>query len=521
MGARIQTVLGQVWEFLRAQPPARQVMIVSVFTTSTLGVLLFAWWMARPNFVPLFSNLSPSDASAIVEALKGDKVPYELDDGGRTVLVPSEKLYEQRIALASRGLPEGGSVGFGGGFEIFDKQALGQTDFLQHLNYQRALQGELARTIGGLGGVESARVHLAMPERSLFASSDRRPSASVVVKLAAGRTLSPAQIDGIVHLVAASVQDLDADSVTVVDESGRILTPDRRGGDTAGISSAALEYQHAVERQIADRVETMLGAVVGPGKALARVAATLDFSRVERTEETYDPDRTALKQSRTTREESTGARPANGAPGVQANLTNDAAAAPTEGGEGPKSQRKDETQSFEVSKVVERTVGATGAVKQLSVAVLIDGTYTEEGGEKKFTPRPQEEIDRLKELVKSAVGFSEKRGDKIEIASVQFQTAELPPGEGVVGGVLRTAQPYVMRVLAFGVFVFAMLWIVRPMVASLGTATARRTLPGRVTGPEAALAITQENVALAQQNPERAAQLVREWLSEHPGEPTG
>src|SRR2546426_7508601 len=285
MGARLERLWSQLAAFFLAQPPARRVAIGAVGLVSMAAVLGLAWWAQRPLYRPLFTNLSERDASAIVEALKAEKVTFQLEDGGRAVLVPAERQYELRLALASRGLPEGGGVGF----EIFDKQTLGQTDFLQRLNYQRALQGELGRTIGQLGGVEAARVHLALPERSLFVAEDRRPSASVVVKLVPGRTLGRSQVDGIVHLVAASVEGLDADGVTVVDESGRMLTADRHG-DPAGASSTALELQGSVERQIAERVESMLGAVVGRDKAIARVAAALDFARVERTEETYDPD---------------------------------------------------------------------------------------------------------------------------------------------------------------------------------------------------------------------------------------
>src|SRR5213593_2243419 len=327
MGARLERLWSQLAAFFLAQPPARRVAIGVVGLVSMAAVLGLAWWAQRPLYRPLFTNLAERDASAIVEALKAEKVTFQLEDGGRAVLVPAERQYELRLALASRGLPEGGGVGF----EIFDKQTLGQTDFLQRLNYQRALQGELGRTIAQLGGVESARVHLALPERSLFVAEDRRPSASVVVKLASGRSLARAQIDGIVHLVAASVEGMAPEAVTVVDEGGRILTPDRREGEAGGASGGALEIQRTMERQLEERIESMLGATVGRDKAIARVAATLDFARVERTEETYDPDKTALRTARTTREKTTEAKPPGGPPGVQANLTNEAGGNEAEG----------------------------------------------------------------------------------------------------------------------------------------------------------------------------------------------
>src|SRR6185436_15642157 len=262
MGARLQQLRDQLVAFFLSLPPARRVAVIAVGLLSMTAVLGLAWWVQQPLFRPLFTNLGQQDAAAIVEALRAEKVPFTLEDGGRAVLVPASRLYELRLALASRGLPEGGGVGF----ELFDRQTLGQTDFLQRLNYQRAMQGELGRTISQLGGVESARVHIAIPERSLFVSEERRPSASVVVKLAPGRSLASAQIDGIVHLVASSVEGLDADAVTVVDESGRRLTPERRDDDPTRASGDALEHQLSVERQLAERVEGMLGAIVGRDK---------------------------------------------------------------------------------------------------------------------------------------------------------------------------------------------------------------------------------------------------------------
>jgi flagellar M-ring protein FliF len=513
MNARLQQLWTQLGAFFVGLPPARRVVILTVAGVSLVGVLGLAWWVQRPLMRPLFTNLSTEDASAIVQALRAEKVVFEIDDGGHAILVPAERLYELRLALAGRGLPAGGGVGF----EIFDKQTLGQTDFLQRLNYQRALQGELGRTVAGLGGVESARVHLALPERSLFVTEDRKPSASVVVKLAPGRTLSHGQIDGIVHLVAASVEGLATDAVTVVDEGGRILTPDTRDAEAGGAAGGVLEYKRNVERATEERVESMLGAVVGREKAIARVAATLDFARVERTEETYDPDKAAVRTAHTTKEQTSGARAgAGGPPGVQSNLTNEPGAA--EGG-AAKSERKDESSSYEISKVVSHTIAPVGVVKLLSVAVLIDGTYKEEGGKRTFTPRPQEELDRLKELVKSAIGLDEGRGDKIEFASVAFQSE--PPGvsEGALGVVWRWAPSVLPRLLGVVFAIAMLLWVVRPLILSLGT---RRDngggRPGGVrglTGMDAAMVeLTGHNLALAQQNPERAARLVRQWLLE-------
>src|SRR5205809_3469 len=425
MTARLRELSAQLVDFFRAQPPARRLVLATTAVGSLVAVLALAWWVQRPLYRPLFTNLAAEDASAIVEALRAAKGPFRLEDGGRAILVPAERLYELRLALASHGLPAGGGVGF----ELFDRQTLGQTDYVQRLNYQRALQGELGRTISRLGGVESARVHLALPERSRFVGEDRRPSASVVVTLAPGRALSAAQIDGIVHLVAASVEGLAADGVTVVDAGGRMLT--------------------------------------------------------------------------------TGARTGGGAPGVPSKLTNDPAA--TTEPEGPRTERRDESQSYEVSKVVSHTVAPAGVVKQLSVAVLIDGTYTGVGAARKFTPRPAEELERLKELVKNAVGFSEPRGDRIELTSVPFQTEPWTSGESVLAALGTWLPALLMRLLAVGLVAAGLFYVVRPLVLGL----AARGGEGRTALPEATAAqLPQENLGLTQQNPERAAQLVREWLRE-------
>jgi len=514
MNQRLQQLWQQLAAFFLALPPARRATIAAVGALSMAGVLALAWWAQQPLMRPLFTNLAEQDAAAIVETLRAQKVPFTLEDGGRAVLVPAERLYELRLALASRGLPEGGGVGF----EIFDKQTLGQTDFLQRLNYQRALQGELGRTIAQIGGVEGARVHLALPERSVFVSADRRPSASVVLKMASGRTLGRPQIDGIVHLVASSVEGLAADAVTVVDEGGRMLTPDRRDADAATASNGALEYQRTFERATEERIESMLGAVVGRDKVIARVTATLDFARVERTEETYDPDRTALRSERRSREESSGPRRPGGAPGVEANLTNEASETAAAGPEAPRSERRDETQSYEVSKVVSRTVAPVGAVKQLSVAVLIDGTYTTGAdGARVFQPRPQEELDRLQGLVKSALGFTEERGDQIGIASVPFRSEPVPAGESMLAAVGRWVPSLLLRLLGVAFAAAMLLYVVRPLL--LGLAARRAAMPGLpgMAGTEvdgAMAALTQQNLALTHRDPEQAARLVREWLLE-------
>src|SRR6185369_6311302 len=325
---RLRTMWANATAFLAGLSAGRRLAVLGVALTTVALVAVVAWRVQAPVYRPLFTNLDADDAAAIRERLAIEGVPYRTDDDGRALLVPADRLYDLRLALASRGLPAGGGVGF----ELFDHQAPGQTDFMQRLSYQRALQGELARTIAELGGVDSARVHLALADHPDGTASDRRASASVVVKLARGARLGPVQIDGIVHLVAASVEGLLPDAVTVVDESGRVLTAAPRSDESLGIESGAVGYQRAIERSAEERIESLLAPVVGAGKVVARVAATIDFARTERTEETYDPDKTVVRESSVTRD--TGG---SASPRVDASAS-------------PHIDRRDEKQSFDVSK---------------------------------------------------------------------------------------------------------------------------------------------------------------------------
>jgi flagellar M-ring protein FliF len=491
MSARLDALWANLSAFVATLPAARRALLVATGVATTALVFGLAWWVQRPLYRPLFTNLAPDDAAAITAALQAEHVDYALDDAGRAVLVPQARLYDLRLALAARGLPEGGGVGF----ELFDRQQLGQTDFVQHLNYQRALQGELARTITELGGVESARVHLAIPERSLFVTQDRAPSASVVVKLGAGRSLARGQIDGIVHLVASSVQGMTPDAVTVVDDGGRMLTAGRQGDD--GIAaSGAIEYQRGIERGLEERIESLLATVVGTGKVIARVAAAVDFSRTERTEETVDPDKTAVKATHAVRED------------ANAKL----AATPSAG------TRRDESQEFEVSRTKVRTVAPVGSVKSLSVAVLVDGSYRDENGRRAFVPRTAAELEQIRTLVASAAGITDARGDRLEVTSAPFQAPEaLPaPATSPLARVAEWAPAVLGRLLGAGLVVALLALVVRPLVTALGAAGApgRAARPGALERDVAVSELARENLTLAQQNPERAAQLVRQWLLE-------
>jgi len=516
---RIRALLVQIRNFFLALPPARRISFIALTAGVLAATVGLAVWVQQPQYRVLFANLGSNDAAAVVDYLKTEKIPYRVGENGTSIEVASSRVYETRLALAGKGVPQGGGVGF----EIFDKQALGMTDFVQRLNYQRALQGELARTISELAAVESARVHLALPERSLFVNEERRPSASVVVKLRPGRVLAPEQIAGVVHLVAASVEGLKPADVTVVDINGQVLT--REAEDTANgqpPGQGMLAYQRTVEQSYTERIESMLERVLGPGHALARVTVALDLAQVEKTEESFDPDRVAVKNEKRSKEKNTSTAAA-GVPGVNATLTNDPAA--TAQSDGPHNEREDSTLSYEISKVTSHRVETMGGIHKLSVAVLIDGTYQGDGKARTFVPRPTEEIDRYRELIKRAVGFNEERGDQIEVASAPFQSAvqDAPEAPGSLARIGEWSD-VLWRAGGLVALVVIALWVVRPFLLAMVNRAPVLPRPARITATVqeplgqaqvAQVAQVAQPTALlevARLNPAETAQVIKGWV---------
>jgi len=515
---RAQTLLLQVRDFLMALPPARRITFLGLTAGVLIGTILMAIWVQRPTYQVLFSSLDASEAGDVIEFLKAEKIPYRVDPEEGRIEVSRSRVHEVRMALASRGIPQGGGVGF----ELFDRQTLGMTDFVQRLGFQRALQGELARTIVELSAVEAARVHLALPERSVFVSEDRHPSASVIVRLRAGGTLDREQVDAIVHLVAGSVERLRPRDVTVVDVSGNVLTRDlEKGGRTP--AQTLQTYQGQLEDMFVGRIESMLERVLGPGHAVARVSVQLDRATVEETRETYDPDATAVRSERRSTESNVESA-AMGIPGVNATLTND----PSGAGEksGPKSEREDAQFTYEISKQVSRRTQTLGAVRRLSVAVLVDGMPVEataEGGESTFVPRPQEELDRYTELVKRSVGFDEDRGDEIEVVSALFHTDDpvTLEGPGLLTQIGRWSDE-IWRGIGVSVVLLVALLVVRPfLLAMVGRAPLAPTAApvGQIEGGES-LALPGPNAwrqgltEIAKENPEQTAMVIKQWVDE-------
>jgi len=489
------------------------------------GLGVYAATTLMVDYQVLFSNLTQEDAAAVVDQLRAARVPYRVTDNGQ-VLVPAARVHEWRLKLASQGVPSGGAIGF----EIFDKNQFGMTDFAQRLNYQRALQGELARTIGQLKEVQQARVHLALPAPRVFSSQDRPASASVVLRLRPGAALRAEQVRGIVHLVTASVEGLSPDRVTVVDSSGRMLASglERAGG----LSGNQLEARTGIEADIERRIQTLLDPVVGAGRSAVRVSAHVNFDQIERTEERFDP-RTLIRQQTRTSEQQQGSS-------AQPTVT-----PPSGDGKTPprevtpatatnRTQRESEQTTYEIARTVERTVVAPGDVRRLSIAVLLDVPLV--NGVR--TPRPDEEIDRIKRLVASAAGVRADRKDELEVVQVPFDPNVVGPGEPAAPArdVASTAQPRIPWTWVAGL-VLALLAVVvvlwrgrrrrRAIESAVGAAfDGRNVLPeGAAAAPVAAApelelpAFTTEDSQLkrqvlkvAREHPDEMAQLLRAWM---------
>ncbi|MBW2565165.1 MAG: flagellar M-ring protein FliF [Deltaproteobacteria bacterium] len=349
---------------------------------------------------------------------------YQIASNGSSILVPEEKMHEIRLEMASKGLPQGGSVGF----EVFNNTKLGMTEFVQNVNYQRALQGELSRTINKFKEIESSRVHIVMSPKSLFVDKEEPATASVVLRLRHGRWLSDNQIQGIVHLVASSVPRLKPENVTVVDNSGKMLAGFKDGNEAGKTSSNQLEFQERLEKSMDNRVKTMLEKALGIDNAIVRVSCLLDFKRREMTEERYFPENKVVRSEQILSETSggSGINP-RGVPGLRANI---AKRKKTGKEDTLEYQKEDKTVNYEIGKMTSVISEPTGEIKRISVAVVVDGTYAKlkaRGGKQswKYIPRTPEEMKTLENIVKRAVNFDPNRGDAVEVANIAFETDKI------------------------------------------------------------------------------------------------
>ncbi|NVM57372.1 MAG: flagellar M-ring protein FliF [Desulfobacterales bacterium] len=534
----MRAIIEQFGAAFGGMPASKKIYMVVVLGLLVAGFVVMFRWANKVDHQLLYSNLSPDDAGNIASKLREQRIPYKLASGGSAILVPAEKVYELRLALANDRLPAGGHVGF----EIFDKTDFSTTEFVQRINYQRALQGELARTISAFREVENARIIVVMPKDSLFVEDTIPPSASVLLKLRSG--LSPDKVAGIVHLVASAVEGLAPEQVTVVDTTGKVLFKGPGQADQAAlITSNKLDYQRQVETGISGRVQTMLEGIVGTGKAIVRVSSDIDFEQIDFTEEKYDPDSSVIRSQQRRSESSE----KGGANVSAARVKNpNQGAAPLQGADTrTRSQKEDEMVNYEINRVARHVIKPSGTIKRLSVAAAVDGTYevdTAEDGSrtKKYIPRSTKELQDFEKIVKRAMGFDADRGDQVYVSSFPFSISPvLEPGvEGVeaveVSGTdwLALGRRHLKPVVNFVLVILVFLFVVRPLLKSIkgiGTSVERpRRLPtleeaepsAFIPEPSDKAAGTRERVMrertlrMAKDNVERTEQLVRGWLHE-------
>jgi flagellar M-ring protein FliF len=469
---------------LRNLGPAR-LGAIGLVLAATVGFFVFlSGRLVTPSYGLLYGELDLHDSGQITQKLDAMNVPYQLKGDGTQILVPTDQVARLRVAMAESGLPHGGSVGY----EIFDKsETLGTSSFVQNVNHLRALEGELARTIGAIGSVQGARVHLVLPKRELFSRERQDPSASIVVKTRGGERLAKTQVAAIQHLTAAAVPGLRPSRVSIVDSEGNLLA--RGTDDAAGQGGGANpeEMQIGYETRLSRSVEEMLERSLGAGKVRVEVHAEMDFDRVTTNSESYDPDGQVVRSTQTTSEQSDSSD-ASEQPVTVANNLPDTQSTKGSAGGRSKNGRNEETVNYEITKTVKSHVREGGMIKRLSVAVLVDGVYAAApDGTKTYQPRPVEELKQLGTLVRSAIGFNADRGDSVEVVNLRFITPEEPTTtapDGLLGlsrsELLHAVEPIALALIGL----LVMLLVVRPLIGRILEAAAAPRSAAALAGPE-------------------------------------
>ena len=548
--------LGRLKSLSSALTPGQIVTIAASFVAIVALVGGSAYYLNSSSYHLLFSDLDAESAAEVVARLKAQNVPYQLDEGGRGVRVPASRVDELRLGFAGEGLPSAGRIGF----EIFDRTAFGATEFLEQVNYRRALEGEIARTIATIAEVSAARVHIAMAKDSLFGEREQPAKASVVLKLRHGnRPLAPATVSGIASLVASSVEGLRRDAVVIMDSYGRPLFRAEDSSEDA-LDGLQLERQQRLERDLGARVVALLEPVVGAERVRVNVSARLNPQALDETEERWDPASAVVRSKQTQSDGTSGpAAVAAGVAGARANLPPPAATTgAASAAEGPSpspasalsASRTAETTNYEISRSVRRTTNPGGELARLSVAVLVDNTVSvaasPDGQPKRSsTPRTPAEMQKIQGIVAAAVGFDAARGDQLTVENIPFDEVVAEPASPPA--FWQRYAPYLVDGARIGAVLLlalaALLFVIRPAIRrGLGTAGASRQAPqlpqalprtvedlqgdieaqllaaeAKAIEPRKVAALTKRLTAMTQKEPENAARLIRTWLTEQEG----
>lgn len=492
--------IATIWRRLSLQ---QRIITSSILVFTVFGLITLILWSGgskdETGFKVAYTNLDIEEAAKITDVLKENGYKYKLESNGSTILVETKKIYEVRMALAREGLPKSHGLGY----ELFDKTNIGMTDFVQKLNARRALEVELQRTIEGLGEVKAARVHIVIPEPTIFLDNQQEPKSSVVVKTAAGLQLSKEQIRGITHLVSSSVEGLKPEHVSIVDFEGRLLSNPYANDETALTGSRNMELQQNVEQYLEKKAERMLTGILGPGKASVQIAVDLDFDQVEKTLEKYDPE------SRVVRSEERNDENTKNAPDGD-------------------HQRERSLTNYEIDKTVENIIREIGNVKRLTVSVAVDGKYAkDEKGEMQYEPRNQSEIQNLEDMIKNAVGYDLARGDQIAVANVKFDNEFMRREQDE----LRKQQVWefrmmIVRYVAIFLVVVLLIFFLRYVARTLAEAMNPPVPEIKVAGPveeeviEVPESVRKTNELLervemmTREEPVNMSSIIKQWLRE-------
>ena len=558
-------------ERLRAQPKLPMIIGAAALVTAAAA---FTLMNRGPDYKVLYTNVSDRDGGAIIASLQQMNVPYKFAEGGGAILIAGDKVPEVRLKLAAQGLPKAGGVGF----ELMDNQKFGTSQFAEQVNYQRALEGELARSIESVGTVESARVHLALPKPSLFVREQKKPSASVVLTLQRGRSIDEGQVSAIVHMISSSVPDLDPKSVTVVDQRGNLLSAANSGA--RGLDVSQLKYVQEIEQGYIRRIEAILQPIVGASNVRAQVAADIDFSVMEHTDEKYkpnqEPGKAAMRSQQSSESNQQGGTPPGGVPGALSNQppgtpsapistapkpgtpgappaapgAASAAPATTSVASGPSNTRRDVTTNYELDRSIRHVQQGAGGIKRLSVAVVVNYKDATDGAGRS-SPRALTpvEIEQIRNLAREAMGFSQERGDSLNVVNSAFADDNKEPASAAVPfwrdrdniDLGKTLGQYLL--LAF-LALFAWFAVLRPLLRkhlapppAAAPATAEPGVDGAVAAGDPAPASDEPSISaeealrqrealrqkadldyahqLAEKDPKLVATLVQHWMNTH------
>ena len=503
--------MNPIAELIRQLGPVRLAALAAT-GIAVLGFFIFlSSRLSTGGMALLYGDLDPQDSGQIIQTLQSKNIPYDIKAGGKQIFVPGDQVLQLRVSLAESGLPGGGSVGY----EIFDNnQGIGTTNFVQNINLVRALEGELARTIGAMRNVRGARVHLVMPRRELFSREKQEASASVVLQVQGSSRLNNEQVQAIQHLIAAAVPSMDPQKISVLDDRGQLLA--RGNGDSASAAAGtADEMRVGFENRMRQAIIELLERTVGLNRVRAEINAEIDYDRVVENAEIFDPDSQVARSTQTVQEnENSSENDDQDTVTVQNNLPETEATAAGNGTSAASQvSRTEETVNFEITKTIRNRVKESGQIKRLSVAVLVDGKYIEnDDGDKVWQPRAADELAQLETLVKSAVGFNEQRGDSVEIVNMQF--VKLEPLEFDDGslflGISKEEFMQLAEILVLAVVgLLVILLVVRPVLTRLF-----ESMPTALAGGSAGALGDQEGVALAQLTGPEATADMAELLEE-------